>query len=470
MKRLFWILAPLALAAIVFVGSRAQQQPRRAGVAVWEPPSDRNYRSTREIERLQIASDGAVLAQTSGGNWRLQNGKWSELSHSLTDVAAVQWRGQTVAANFDVLRIGEQTLEMPPSSGTHFSAVLPRHNDVLVALFGDDLWKWNGVNWARANLKLPANARQITTLAQSADGTLWLGTRRQGVWSLRAKKWTQHLMANEPFAHNVQNLCGFRGALWASTLEDGLIARDANGWKHFGKPEISSNAPRQLVVFRDQLYVRHSNEKVDCFDGAKWKLNVFDQLPRKQIISLAADDKFLYLGQWGGWSAWDGAQFSHFLKLPELQIVPLIQIVPDAKTGDLWLGTENRGLFEWQTGARKLRHFDERDGLPDDWITGISRRGARVTAATFQGGVAWKDDGENRWHSSNWKANVSSIASDARRTWVGTRTNLFCTDADGALDKCDLRLAPAQREVQALLPAENGLWIGTRGGLLFRRF
>jgi hypothetical protein len=29
-------------------------------------------------------------------------------------------------------------------------------------------------------------------------------------------------------------------------------------------------------------------------------------------------------------------------------------------------------------------------------------------------------------------------------------------------------LAPHQREIQALLPARHGLWIGTRNGLLFR--
>lgn len=457
----------------MWVGARPQQQPRRAdalaSLTVWAPPGDRNYRSTREIERLQSAPDGAITAQTSGGNWRLKDGKWSETGSALPDVAAVWWRGQSVTANFDGLRVGDKTVAMPASSGTHISAILARPNAVLAAIFGDDIWQWNGKAWARAGFNVPAAAREITALAQAADGTIWLGTRRAGVWSLRGKTWTQHLQSGEPFAHNVQNLCGFRGALWASTLEDGLIVRDANGWKHIGKPEISSNAPRQLVVFRDKLYVRHSDEKVDCFDGTTWTRNVFDKLPRKQIISLAADGDHLYLGQWGGWSAWDGAKFSHFLKLPALQIVPLVQIVPDPKTGDLWLATENRGLFSWDARAQKLRHFDERDGLPDDWITGVTRGGNRVYAGTFQGGVAWRDDGETRWHSSIWKANISALASDDSKVWVATRRSLFCADNDGELKACDARLAPDQREVQALWPAENGLWIGTRGGLLFRR-
>ena len=473
MKRFLIFLAPLALLIIFFIGTRPQQQPRRANapasVAVWAPPGDRNYRSTREIERLQIAPDGALLAQTSGGNWRLNNGKWSELSSALPAVAAVRWRGQIVTANFDGLRIGDVNIAMPDSSGTHISAIVARPDFVFAAIFGDGIWQWNGEFWSRFAVEVPANAREITALAQSADGTIWLGTRRAGVWSLHGKTWTQHLQSGEPFAHNVQNLCNFRGALWASTLEDGLIWRGASGWKHIAKPEISSNAPRQLVVFGNKLYVRHSNEKVDCFDGAHWARNVFDKLPRKQIISLAADDRSLYLGQWGGWSAWDGAKFSHFLKLPGLQIVPLVQIVPDSKTGDLWLATENRGLFNWNARAQKLRHFDERDGLPDDWITGVVRNGNRVYAGTFQGGVAWKDDGENRWHSSEWKANISALASADGKVWVATRSGLYCADEAGELKTCDARLTPAQREIQALLPSENGLWIGTRGGLLFRQ-
>lgn len=182
------------------------------------------------------------------------------------------------------------------------------------------------------------------------------------------------MQADEPFSHNVQFLCKFRGAVWASTLENGIIVCDSGGWKHISADILSSNAPRQLAVFKNKLYVRHSDEVVDSFDGKIWRKNVFPNLPRKQIISLAGDAKRLYLGQWGGWSEWDGENFVHHLKLPQLQIVPLMQIFPDGET--LWLGTENRGLLAWDFRAQKLRHFDERDGLPDDWITAIGRSGS----------------------------------------------------------------------------------------------
>ena len=464
-----WMMVPLALLTMALGGPFFGANPSASSATVWTPPADRNYRSTREVERLQIAPDGALLAQTSGGNWRLQSGRWSETDAPLASEPKVSWRGQSATFDFDGLQIGAKKIAMPPSSGTHISALIERDRTLWASVFGDGIWQWDGAKWARVAPELPPDAREITAMALGKDGVLWIGTRRQGVWSARAGKWTQHLQTGEPFAHNVQSLCSFRGALWASTLEDGLIVRDENGWKHVGKPMISSHAPRQLVVFQDKLYLRHSNEKVDCFDGINWSRDVFDKLPRKQVISLAADGDHLYLGQWGGWSAWDGQKFSHFLKLPQLQIVPLVQIVPDAKSGNLWLATENRGLFEWDARAQKLRHYDERDGLPDDWITTVSRNGKRVYAGTFQGGIAWRDDGESRWHSSDWKTGVSAIASASRQSWVATRFGLYCGDESGVLQPCEMRLSPGQREIQALLTAPGGLWIGTRNGLLFRQ-
>ena len=137
--------------------------------------------------------------------------------------------------------------------------LLPRGAVLWAAIFDDGIWPWDGARWSQPRLNLPAAAREITALAGGKEGTIWLGTRRAGVWSGRGGAWKSHPSGDEPFAHNVQTLCQYRGALWASTLEDGLIARDARGWQHFGQGALSSNAPRQMAVFGDKLFVaRHA--------------------------------------------------------------------------------------------------------------------------------------------------------------------------------------------------------------------
>ncbi|RYX86834.1 hypothetical protein EON83_01235 [bacterium] len=454
----------------------ARPQRATAQATAWSPPSPQTYSSSREIDRLIVLPDGTLWAKTSGGALRLQNGEWKKFNAAPAELGAplppLKWRGQTVSASIEGLAVGTRPVPLPNSSGTHISALLPRGSVLWAALFGDGIWAWDGAKWSGPPLQLPDQAREITSLAQSANGQLvWAGTRRQGVWQYSDGTWKQHLEPNEPFAHNIQYLQSYRGALWGSTLEDGLVIRDAKGWQHIGKGTLSSNAPRQMVVFAGKLYVRHSNEVVDQFDGTTWKRNVFPTLPRKQIISMAADNKRLYLGQWGGWSEWDSKTFSHHLRIPELQIVPLQHIVPDGN--DVWLGTENRGLFHWKRATQTLEHSDERNGLPDHWITGIKRTGNTVFVGTFGSGLAIRNDGEKIWQAPTElkQTGITALVSDSTgNTWIATRYGLFCCTPQGQIQARNASLDPDEREIQTLLPTPTGLWLGNRNNLLFRPY
>jgi hypothetical protein len=157
------------------------------------------------------------------------------------------------------------------------------------------------------------------------------------------------------------------------------------------------------------------------------------------------------------------------LKLPQLQIVPLMQIFPDGKS--LWLGTENRGLFAWDFATQKLRHFDERDGLPDDWITAIGRSGSTLLAGTFNAGLAWRDGTNAKWRSApslNGKGITAFADAGGGSTLVGTRFGLLKRNSSGDLVSLASQLSPRESEVQSLLTTERGVWIGARGAISFR--
>lgn len=488
---------------------------RKPAVSI-TPTQDTTFTSTREVTSLAVAKDGTLWVGTSGGvlsrnasgEWRKwtrqdglpshetrqisvengiptatfpqakaewQNGQWSVQKIATLPVSkeeqvtcTTEWHGQKVTATLTELRLHssttEQTIPLPPSRGTHVSALLPHDSTLWAALFGDGIWEWNGVAWKRLDLNLPARAREITAMAMYAE-TLWLGTRREGVWQGNGQTWTQHQPFDEPYNHNVQIMTMFQGQLWVSTLEDGLAVKTANGWKHIGTPELSSVAPRQLVEFGGALWVRHGNGKVDKWDGRTWSRDVCAGLPIKQTLMIATDRSRLYAAQWGGWSEWDGKAWTHhFEKKAELQKCPITFLLPDGET--FWIGTQNHGLAEINRCTSESRWHDERHGLPDDWITAMLRVGKTLHVGTFVGGMLRYDGA--KWSQAEQRGeNITAFAPDgAGGIWAATRTGLWHQDSEGKLTQ------PAQTsfldsEVQALCAIPGGVWVGTRTGLFF---
>ena len=480
------------------------------------PAQDASWTSTRDVSGLLLAGDGSLWAATRGGvlrrdakgqwrKWTRRDGLPSHEARSvertadgriavlfpqhraLWDGAAstwevqplpaparegeqaariesrATWRGQKCVASLDGLQISARKIALPPSEGTHISALLAQSDGLWAAMFGDALWKWDGKSWSKPDIQLPDAAHEITALAGSV-GDLWLGTRRGGVWHRHNKAWTQHIQDDEPLDANVQSLALFGGVLWASTLEDGLQARTAQGWKHFGSPTLSSDAPRQMAVFGGALYVRHGGGAIDRFDGARWARNVFPWLPRRKALGLAGDEKKLAIAQWGGWSEWDGAKWTHsFPSSMSNLVMPSLLREDDT----LWIGTQSRGLAQWNDAQGKsgepTKWHDERDGLGDDWITALARSEKTLAAGTFVGGLSLFD-------GQNWSApildgeNVTALEGESSGGFfIATRHGTWHRDSRGSMRP----IGGVDEEAQALLRQGEGLWIGTRTGLFW---
>ena len=511
MFRLFRIaVLPLLFVALVASSCRQFPAPEAAlptplYAPMIEPAQSAIFTATREVRALDF--DGqSVWAATAGGVLRWQNGKltkwtrreglpsneafdweradgklWARFPTACARLDGAKWEtqsapewkrrapsalwnGQTVTADLDGLQIGDKTVTLPAQSGgTHISALLARGQVLLVAIYGDGLWRFDGKIWTRGP-QVPGEAREIPALAGD-EKTLWIGTRRDGIFqSLANGKWTNlAIPSDEPFGHNVQNLAEFDGVLWASTLDDSLIARTGKGWRHVTTPQISSSAPRQMRVWGNRLYVRHGGGIVDAFDGASWQKDVFQNIPRRGVYALAGNEKHLLAAGWGGWSEWDGAKWTGFYDLPGLKGVPVMNLALDGE--DVWIGTQSRGLAKWTRKTGELRFFDERDGLSDDWITALLVDGPRVWAGTFVGGLQVYENGKWRAFESTHSDNVTAIASDGKGgVWATTRHGLFHADASGAEKVGESWL---DEEGQALCAGENGLWVGTRTSLNF---
>jgi len=218
------------------------------------------------------------------------------------------------------------------------------------------------------------------------------------------------------------------------------------------------------VEFLDRLYLRHGNGKVDRFGGDRWDKNVLAALPRKQVSTIVVDQGHLYAGQWGGWSEFDGQSWTHHLNIPELQGVPITALLPGQNS--LWIGTQGKGLAEWNRSTGQITWHDERRGVPDDWVTCLAQVGDKVFAGTFVGGLAWFDG--SRWNDIDRLRgeNVTGLDVDGTgRLSVATRTGVWLLRPDQSIERLNRPFLDS--EVQSIQPQEKGLWVGTRTGLFF---
>lgn len=422
-------------------------------------PSNEAFDLERENGKL-VARFPVARATWDGKNWQTQSApEWKR------QAPTVQWKGQKVVATLDGLQIGKAKFALPAqANGTHISALLARNNVLLVAVFGDGLWRFDGKNWTRGPL-VPDEAREILSLTGD-EKNLWIGTRRNGIFRRMGETWKPLSSMEEPFNHNVQNLVEFEGVLWASTLDDGLIARTGKGWRHVSAGQISSSAPRQMLVWQNKLYVRHGDGTVDAFDGANWEKNALKTISRRGIYALAGDDKNLLAAGWGGWSEWNGQTWTPHYDLPALKGVPIMNLAMQGE--DVWLGTQSRGIAKWTRGANELKFFDERDGLTDDWITTLCVDGERVWAGTFVGGLYVYEAGKWRAFDETKGENITAMVSDqSGGVWATTRRGLFRAHGKNAEKISESWLDDEQ---QSLCAGDGGLWIGARTSLNFRKF
>ena len=437
----------------------------------WSKQTTQNGLPSNEVRDISESKDGSIkvlfpnaMAVWKEGKWQID--KSTFIAPKQYQFPKTQWQDKIVLAGWNGLQIGNRHIEMPPSNGSYISALLPQGKVLLLGIYGDGIWSYDGGKWKKLYTESPTKAQQITALAYDpTKKVLFVGTRRAGVWMFNGKQWQQHLQDNEPYNDDIQSLISFQGNIFAGTLEDGLLEYTNNKWQHFDSAISSSNAPRQMAVFHDRLYVRFGNGNVDCFDGKDWQRDVFPDLPRGKVYSLAADDKKLYIGQWGGWSEWDGKTLQNFLKIPELQGVPLMVLHPIGYS--LWIGTQNLGLIMYNHRSAKIRLIDARHGLPDDWITAIvGNTDNNIFAGTFVGGLARKTILGWQTLTSVAGENVTALEMDGTGgVYIATRHGVWHKSESNIWRNYQQYFPALSPEAQALLNTPDGLWIGTRTGL-----
>src|SRR5690606_35032517 len=118
--------------------------------------------------------------------WQVQK---SAIPPSIPGTIDIEWNDSIVQASHGGLRIRPETgqdwkpITLPASRGSHVSAMRVKDGALWLTFYGDGIWSYDGKEWKKPGLGLPEAARDATALAFDAKRkTLWVGTRRGGIW------------------------------------------------------------------------------------------------------------------------------------------------------------------------------------------------------------------------------------------------------------------------------------------------
>jgi signal transduction histidine kinase/ligand-binding sensor domain-containing protein/DNA-binding response OmpR family regulator len=300
----------------------------------------------------------------------------------------------------------------------------------------------------------------ITELVVDKRGHLWIGTDGSGIfrWSEKEQTLYQYkndlLNSNSLIDNNIESLYLDR--------EEGLWIGTHKGISYYsphGKPfeiiraGMEENAIRQgtiedIDVDGDWIWLAIDDGGLSKYHMQTGEVESFTSaessngLTSNDVVTVLMDRKRrLWIGSWGGGISRLSADglFYHFLS-DETLSEPLrdayIWTLFESKTGDIWIGTVNHGLIQYQTEQDEFHLL-----------------GGRGKEATVIPGT--------------W---VIAIEEDANGLiWIVTNKGVFTYDPE--LKKANEAALPISSEEASIMSLQStpdgGMWLGSQKGLIY---
>ena len=358
---------------------------------------------------------------------------------------------------------------------------------------------------------LPASP--IISIAQSADGKIWLGTRESGLFYLEGKRitavrgqlpspkvdalladggrvwigtdgglaqWNGAALTDETVpaslkrSHVLAILADHQSNLWVGTTT-GLFRVNGKIAAPFNSPERGSDAVVNSL-FEDR--------EGTLWVGGKWGIERWrdgnfmtygqpEGLPSDHNgpIYADADDRTWFAPLEGG-LYWLGG--GHVTRVTQAGLPADVVYSIAGSNGDLWLGRQRGGLTHlyMKDGALTSKTFTQADGLAQNSVFSVYRsRDGTVWAGTLNRGISRYRDGRFTTYAAGdglASNTVTSILEGSDGTmWFGTPNGLraFANDRWRAYTAKE---GLASDQVNCLMQDSSGiLWIGTAAGLSF---
>ncbi len=427
--------------------------------ANFHPPAlsfDQQFR----VEKLDF-----ILARQRGGTWRLVNGrveKWGTIQRE-KDWGAYPWGNAPVT-----------------------SACEDKAGNLIVGTLGQGIfWYDAGGKYQQISTDQGLSLASVLSLCMDHEGNLWVGTDGGGLDRIKGKIFHTpeglHPWVAQSIAEDAQ------GGLWVTFGAYGATYWKTNAVKDFHVGRYQ-NAWTVLVDHQQQVWIGsweeglfqlHTNE----FESATGSTNL-----GHRIFALFEDNQGrLWSGTQNGLAQQDGEDWKIYTTSNGLS-ENIVRALAENAEGDLWIGTESRGLDLFKHG-QFISYPASENALPGNdisclyldqegvlWV-GTSGHGlARYDHGTWQryssdDGLAGnsidyiiEDDGGFLWIGSN--AGLMRIQRESLNGFVHGKGNSIHCRTYVETDGLPTRECSAGSQPAACRTRDGRLWFPTTKGLV----
>jgi ligand-binding sensor domain-containing protein/serine phosphatase RsbU (regulator of sigma subunit) len=336
-----------------------------------------------------------------------------------------------------------------------FGVILPSYGQSFLSS-SKKITQYSQNTWQKKD-GLPQNS--ITSITQSDDGYLWIGTqngfvkfdgREFIVFSAPTDSKSTNTGIPDNFVSVVQNT--ENDGLWIGTNGEGVSNYNFLTFKNFNtQKDLINNTILCLEEWEESIWIGTPKGL------SRYRRNVFrnytqkDGLINTKINMLLKDTKngqnTLWIGTDAGLAKFDldsGKVTPILLPLPDLQILSL-EVDAD---NNLYIGTSN-GLFYWNKEKNELKNFND----------------------IIESSIANKTDNRSNKNSLIRNATINTLLIDRLGSvWIGTNSQglLRYIPTLEKFEALTTKEGLASNSITALLEDKEGsLWVGmNRGGLL----
>lgn len=358
---------------------------------------------------------------------------------------------------------------------------LPSHN--ITTLFQDSqkhLWigttdagvvLYNGSSFQLMDAAQGLPASQINAISEDSLSRLWLATS-QGVY-YRSKGQFQ-LYAALPKGSYTSIIHAADGTLWAGSKENGVYKLEMDKVSRFTiyNSTLPSNNITALSIGPDSmLWIGTDRGLSKIQDGT---LST-PRLPR--VVSAPAVTSFTHDSHGNVWIGllrngllkYDGKRYTHLTRRNGLRTPRISSLASDSE-GNIWIGTNGYGLQQYKS-PWFVHYFDFGD-MSEPRITAIAcDSSGTMWMGTDEGAFASMRRNRPDWRTNTAWPNGTTLygiyPKNRKETWVSSSNGAWLMRQDTVLHYTTAQGLPSSEVFQAAADTAGRMWFATASGLAY---